>query len=224
MYLSTEPSPVIWWVDLDVNTPSFASLHYRYGSILCHLLPLHPGARLFSGSIRMPFIWSGLRRRRWSLLCKYGFLGSILVFLLFRRYVTNQYRPKSFSANLPQVVTRMKASLRPYSLIQMGMNFFVQTSPAFQTMSIRSPHGMRAISWRDAPFLLNNSNITGNEVLKRYMYSGDWIVIIEGYTFAWMRTFAINAGPQQTLTQTPTAIFNVTKTPVVTMSTTSTAQ
>ena len=56
------------------------------------------------------------------------------------------------------------------------------------------------------------------------MISGEWIIVIEAYTFAWMRKFAINAEPQQTWTQKPTAIFNVTKTPVVTISTTSTAQ
>jgi hypothetical protein len=83
---------------------------------------------------------------------------------------------------------------------------------------------MRSIKLRDARFWLRVSNVTGNEILKKHMYSGDWIIVIEGYTFAWMRTFAINAGPQQTLIQTPTAIFNITKTPVVTTSTTSTAQ
>jgi hypothetical protein len=53
------------------------------------------------------------------------------------------------------------------------------------------------------------------------MYSGNWIVVMKGNTFAWMRTFAINAESHQTLAQTPTAIFNVTKAPTVTTSTTS---
>jgi hypothetical protein len=55
------------------------------------------------------------------------------------------------------------------------------------------------------------------------MISGTYIIVIQGLTFAWMRTFTIIAGPQMTITATPTAFFNVTLTPSTTITSTSTS-
>lgn len=57
-------------------------------------------------------------------------------------------------------------------------------------------------------------------MLKDQMWSGDWTVIIEGLTFAWMRTFSIIAAPPVVITSTPTATFTVTSTPSTTINTT----
>jgi len=50
------------------------------------------------------------------------------------------------------------------------------------------------------------------------MSSGEWIVVVEGLTFAWMRSFSINAGPQVTTYSTPTVTFTVTEVPSTTVS------
>ena len=55
------------------------------------------------------------------------------------------------------------------------------------------------------------------------MISGDWIVVIEGLTFAYMRTFNIIAGPPKIVTETPTATFSVTETPTSTSTSTVTS-
>ena len=52
------------------------------------------------------------------------------------------------------------------------------------------------------------------------MTSGHWLIVIEGLTFAWMRSFEIIAGVQATITATPTAVFTVTSTPSVTVNST----
>ncbi|KKY27640.1 hypothetical protein UCRPC4_g00873 [Phaeomoniella chlamydospora] len=67
---------------------------------------------------------------------------------------------------------------------------------------------------------VSTCNVTDNVVTKSSMYSGEWIIIIEGLTFAWERSFYITAGPQATVTATPTAIFNVTVTPTSTVNST----
>ncbi|EXJ89107.1 hypothetical protein A1O3_02171 [Capronia epimyces CBS 606.96] len=74
----------------------------------------------------------------------------------------------------------------------------------------------------DGADMVATCNVTGNEVTKASMWSGDWIVIIEGLTFAWMRTFSIIAGPPVIITATPTATFTVTSTPSTTITTTMT--
>lgn len=48
------------------------------------------------------------------------------------------------------------------------------------------------------------------------------MVVMDGLTFAWMRTFQIVAGPPVTITSTPTATFTVTNTPSTTVTTNST--
>lgn len=68
-----------------------------------------------------------------------------------------------------------------------------------------------------------SSNVAGNQVTKNNMFSGNWMVVMEGLTFAWMRTFQIVAGPPVTITSTPTATYTVTNTPSATVTTTSTS-
>ncbi|KIW16209.1 hypothetical protein PV08_06260 [Exophiala spinifera] len=65
-------------------------------------------------------------------------------------------------------------------------------------------------------------NVDGNQVTKNKMFSGNWMVVMEGLTFAWMRTFEIVAGPPVTITSTPTATYTITSTPRATVTTTST--
>lgn len=60
-------------------------------------------------------------------------------------------------------------------------------------------------------------------MLKSQIISGNWIVVVEGLTFAWMRTFQIIAGPPKIVTETPTATVNVTATPTSTSTTTMTS-
>lgn len=55
------------------------------------------------------------------------------------------------------------------------------------------------------------------------MWSGDWIVIIEGLTFAWMRNFSINAGPPVVVTSTPTLTYTSEYVPSTTVTTTFTS-
>ncbi|EXJ72717.1 uncharacterized protein A1O5_03864 [Cladophialophora psammophila CBS 110553] len=69
-------------------------------------------------------------------------------------------------------------------------------------------------------FLTATSNVPGNEVTKNNMFSGDWTIVIEGLTFAWMRSFSIIAAPPVVVTTTPTATFTVTSTPSTTITTT----
>jgi len=52
------------------------------------------------------------------------------------------------------------------------------------------------------------------------MTSGTYYIVVQGVSFSWMRTFTIIAGPQTTITATPTAIFNVTGTPSTTLNVT----
>ncbi|KAL2415570.1 hypothetical protein ABEF95_014231 [Exophiala dermatitidis] len=72
----------------------------------------------------------------------------------------------------------------------------------------------------DSTDMVSTCNVAGNEVTKASMFSGDWTVVIEGLTFAWMRTFSIIAGPPVVITATPTATFTVTSTPSTTITTT----
>lgn len=55
------------------------------------------------------------------------------------------------------------------------------------------------------------------------MFSGDWIVIIEGLTFAWMRNFSINAGPPVVVTSIPTVTYTTPYIPSTTVTTTFTS-
>ena len=71
---------------------------------------------------------------------------------------------------------------------------------------------------------VSTCNVPGNILTKGQVFSGIWIAVIEGYTFAWMRTFSVIAGIQQTVTATPTAVFNITTTPSTTVTTTATEQ
>jgi hypothetical protein len=61
------------------------------------------------------------------------------------------------------------------------------------------------------------------EVTKNNMFSGTWIAVIEGLTFAYMRSFEIIAAPPATVTNTPTATFTVTSVPSTTITTTLTS-
>ena len=55
------------------------------------------------------------------------------------------------------------------------------------------------------------------------MVSGTYYIVVQGTTFSWMRSFTIIAGPQTTITATPTAFFNVTLTPSTTINSTITS-
>lgn len=68
--------------------------------------------------------------------------------------------------------------------------------------------------------LTSGSNVPGDELPKSSMWSGDWIVIIEGLTFAWMRNFSINAAPPVVVTSTPTVTYTTPYTPSTTVTTT----
>ncbi|KAK5196471.1 hypothetical protein LTR99_005259 [Exophiala xenobiotica] len=70
--------------------------------------------------------------------------------------------------------------------------------------------------------MTSTCNVTGNQVEKSQMFSGNWMIIVEGLTFAYMRTFDIIAGPPVTVTNTPTATFTVTNVPSTTITTTTT--
>ncbi|OQV00756.1 hypothetical protein CLAIMM_06215 isoform 1 [Cladophialophora immunda] len=72
----------------------------------------------------------------------------------------------------------------------------------------------------DGEDMVSTCNVTGNEVTKNNMFSGDWTIVIEGLTFAWMRSFSIIAAPPVVVTSTPTATFTVTSTPSTTITTT----
>ncbi|EXJ94936.1 hypothetical protein A1O1_00054 [Capronia coronata CBS 617.96] len=72
----------------------------------------------------------------------------------------------------------------------------------------------------DGSDIVSTCNVPGDELTKSSMWSGNWIVIIEGLTFAWMRTFSVVAGPPVVVTSTPTATFTVTSTPSTTITTT----
>ncbi|OAL32197.1 hypothetical protein AYO20_07965 [Fonsecaea nubica] len=72
----------------------------------------------------------------------------------------------------------------------------------------------------DGADMVSTCNIPGNEVTKNNMFSGDWTIVIEGLTFAWMRSFSIIAAPPVVVTTTPTATFTVTSTPFTTITTT----
>ena len=55
-------------------------------------------------------------------------------------------------------------------------------------------------------------------ITKNQMFSGEWIIVVLGNnddddSFAYQRNINITAGPQQTVTATPTATFNLTITP-----------
>ena len=67
------------------------------------------------------------------------------------------------------------------------------------------------------------SNTPGNELYKSSMVSGTWVIVTQGDTFAWMRTFTIIAGPQTTITATPIAIFSMSSTPSTTINSTITS-
>jgi hypothetical protein len=78
----------------------------------------------------------------------------------------------------------------------------------------------------DREFLANmmSSNVTQEDtMLKSQMTSGEWYVVVEGLTFAWMRSFQIIAGPPKIVTETPTVTVNVTVTPTSTITTTITS-
>ncbi|KIY00523.1 uncharacterized protein Z520_04208 [Fonsecaea multimorphosa CBS 102226] len=72
----------------------------------------------------------------------------------------------------------------------------------------------------DGEDMVSTCNVPGNEVTKNNMFSGDWTIVIEGLTFAWMRSFSIIAAPPVVVTTTPTATFTVTSTPSTTITTT----
>ncbi|KEF57809.1 uncharacterized protein A1O9_05729, partial [Exophiala aquamarina CBS 119918] len=69
----------------------------------------------------------------------------------------------------------------------------------------------------DGANILSTCNVPGDEMPKSAMWSGDWIVIIEGLTFAWMRNFSINAGPPVVVTSTPTVTYTTPYTPSTTV-------
>ncbi|KAK5048062.1 hypothetical protein LTR84_006252 [Exophiala bonariae] len=71
--------------------------------------------------------------------------------------------------------------------------------------------------------LTPTSNVPGDELPKSSMWSGDWIVVIEGLTFAWMRNFSINAAPPVVVTSTPTLTFTTPYIPSTTVTTTFTS-
>ncbi|KAI1623750.1 hypothetical protein EDD37DRAFT_438741 [Exophiala viscosa] len=70
--------------------------------------------------------------------------------------------------------------------------------------------------------MVSTCNVTGNTLQKDQMFSGNWTVVVEGLTFAWMRDFSIIAAPPVTVTTTPTATFTVTSIPSTTITSTST--
>ena len=70
--------------------------------------------------------------------------------------------------------------------------------------------------------IVSTCNVTNNIVRKSDMTSGDWTIVIEGLTFAYMRIFSIIAQQPMVVTETPTATFSVTVTPSTTVVTTST--
>ncbi|OAP58358.1 hypothetical protein AYL99_07448 [Fonsecaea erecta] len=72
----------------------------------------------------------------------------------------------------------------------------------------------------DGEDMVSICNVDGNQVTKNNMISGDWTIVIEGLTFAWMRSFSIIAAPPVVVTTTPTATFTVTSTPSTTITTT----
>ncbi|RVX75723.1 hypothetical protein B0A52_00079 [Exophiala mesophila] len=72
----------------------------------------------------------------------------------------------------------------------------------------------------DGADIVSTCNVPGDELRKSSMWSGNWIVIIEGLTFAWMRSLDIIAGPPATVTNTATVTFSVTQTPSTTVTTT----
>jgi hypothetical protein len=53
--------------------------------------------------------------------------------------------------------------------------------------------------------------------------SGTYYIVVQGTSFSWMRTFTIIAGPQTTITATPTAVWNITVTPSITINSTITS-
>lgn len=56
-------------------------------------------------------------------------------------------------------------------------------------------------------------------ILQTAMFSGDWYIVIEGLTFAYVRTFEITAGAPTTITATPTVTAGVTIVPNATTTT-----
>ncbi|ETI27929.1 hypothetical protein G647_00378 [Cladophialophora carrionii CBS 160.54] len=72
----------------------------------------------------------------------------------------------------------------------------------------------------DGQDMVSICNVAGNELTRNNMFSGTWTAIMEGLTFAYMRSFAIIAAPPVTVTSTPTATFTVTTTPSTTITST----
>ncbi|EXJ64010.1 hypothetical protein A1O7_00345 [Cladophialophora yegresii CBS 114405] len=75
----------------------------------------------------------------------------------------------------------------------------------------------------DGQDMVSICNVPGNELTKNNMFSGTWTAIMEGLTFAYMRSFAVIAAPPVAVTSTPTAIFTVTTVPSTTITSTITS-
>ena len=71
--------------------------------------------------------------------------------------------------------------------------------------------------------MLSTCNVTGEELRKKDLMSGQWTVVIEGLTFAWMRQFSIIAGTPVEVTSTPIATLTLTSTPITTSTLVSTS-
>ncbi|CZR54879.1 uncharacterized protein PAC_04763 [Phialocephala subalpina] len=60
-------------------------------------------------------------------------------------------------------------------------------------------------------------------ILQTEMFSGSWYIVIEGLTFAYVRTFTLTVGAPTTVTATPTVTVGITSTPDAVTPTTVTA-